>query len=205
MPGPTNTEEAAILDARLDRSGLAVGLFKRDATVAITACSMSGATATFTTGSAHGLAANDHVTVAGVTPSGYNGEWKVQSVPTSTTFTATLNVSGLSAGSAFGTIAKWIEVSGGSYARVTITSTDWNAAVGGAPTVKTGPKVGVTWAFPTATADWGTVPGYGIWESATLRYVGVLTTPVTVLNGDNVQFDSSNQVTIQLGDPTDTF
>jgi hypothetical protein len=48
------------------------------------------------------------------------------------------------------------EVTGGSYARVTVTNnlTSWPAAAGSNPAVKAN---GVALTFPTATADWGTV------------------------------------------------
>lgn len=104
------------------------------------------------------------------------------------------------------------EVSGGSYARVAIASTDWNAASAGNPSTKTGPKSGVEWAFPTATADWaagGTqVVAWGIFSASsggTLLHYGSLTTAVNVLSGQTVKFTSSSVITMQLGDPGDTF
>jgi hypothetical protein len=99
------------------------------------------------------------------------------------------------------------EVTGGSYARINISasSTDWNGASGGAPSTKTGPKSGVTWQFPQATANWGTVTAAAIYESTTMRYICPLTASITVNSGDTVQFDSTHQITAQLGDPTDTF
>jgi hypothetical protein len=54
---------------------------------ATTAASGDGTTATITTTSAHSLAVADRVTVAGVTPTGYNGTYIVASTPTTTTFT----------------------------------------------------------------------------------------------------------------------
>jgi hypothetical protein len=54
---------------------------------ATTATSGDGTTATITTTSAHGLAVGDIVTVAGITPTGYNGTYSVASTPTTTTFT----------------------------------------------------------------------------------------------------------------------
>ncbi len=56
-----------------------------------------GTTATFTTTAAHGFGVGYVVTVAGVTVTGYNGNWTVASVPSPTTFTATLNAAGLAA------------------------------------------------------------------------------------------------------------
>jgi len=56
---------------------------------ATTAASGDGTTATITTTSAHSLAVGDRVTVAGVTPTGYNGTYIIASTPTTTTFTYT--------------------------------------------------------------------------------------------------------------------
>ena len=53
---------------------------------ATTAASGTGTTATITTTSAHGLAVGDLVTVAGVTPTGYNGTAIVTVVGSTTTF-----------------------------------------------------------------------------------------------------------------------
>ena len=74
------------------------------------------------------------------------------------------------------------EVSGGSYARVAVTF--------GAP------ALGVTSnsapvAFPTATADWGTVAAVAIMDALSggnLLYFGALTTPKAVDNGDTASF-----------------
>lgn len=55
-----------------------------------------------TTSAAHGLSVGDVVTIAGVTPSGYNGKWAVTSVPSATTFGINVGTA-LAAGSAFGT------------------------------------------------------------------------------------------------------
>lgn len=48
-----------------------------------------GTTATATVAAGHGLSVNDSVTIAGATPSAYNGTYTVASVPSSTTFTYT--------------------------------------------------------------------------------------------------------------------
>ena len=53
---------------------------------ATTAASGDGTTATITTTSAHGLAVGDLVTVAGVTPTGYNATALITAVGTTTTF-----------------------------------------------------------------------------------------------------------------------
>jgi hypothetical protein len=54
---------------------------------ATTATSGNGTTATITTTTDHGLAVGDIVTVAGITPTGYNGGYSVASTPTTTSFT----------------------------------------------------------------------------------------------------------------------
>ena len=63
----------------------------------------SGTTATLTSASAHGLATGDLVTIAGMTPSGYNGTYLVATVPTTTTFTVTTSGSNLGASTVSGT------------------------------------------------------------------------------------------------------
>ncbi len=151
MAGATNTEEAAILDQRLDVAGLYLALY----TV---------------------LPADDGT-----------GGTEVMGGP--------------------GT---------GNYARKAIQGTgptDWNAAVvspaDGFPSYKTGPRSTVTWAFGVPSADWGDVVGFGIYAASTggsPRYVGSLNSPQTILNGATApQFDSTHQVTVQIGDEGDTF
>ena len=49
--------------------------------------SSSGYVATVTTSAAHGFTIGDVVEVAGILPDAYNGRWRVDSVPTTTTFT----------------------------------------------------------------------------------------------------------------------
>jgi hypothetical protein len=56
-----------------------------------------GTTATYTTTADHHLAVGDIVRIAGVGAAGYNGSLTVTSVPSATTFTVTLSVSGLPA------------------------------------------------------------------------------------------------------------
>jgi hypothetical protein len=62
----------------------------------------TGTTATVTTSAAHGFGVGDVVTIAGVTPTGYNGKWAIASVPSATTFTIYVGTA-LGAGTAFGT------------------------------------------------------------------------------------------------------
>lgn len=59
-------------------------------------------TAVVTTSAAHGFAVGDVVTIAGVTPAGYNGKWAIVAVGSATTFSIYVGTA-LGAGSAFGT------------------------------------------------------------------------------------------------------
>lgn len=75
------------------------------------------------------------------------------------------------------------EVTGGSYARVSVTNngTNWPAASGGAK------ANGAAITFPTPTANWGTVTAFAIVDAATLGniwYIGAITPNKTVNNGD---------------------
>jgi hypothetical protein len=81
------------------------------------------------------------------------------------------------------------EVTGGSYARVAVnrTGTGWNAATGAlALTDNTGVIT-----FPVATANWGTVTHFGIFDAVTagnLLYWADLTTTKVINNGDSSNF-----------------
>ena len=78
-----------------------------------------------------------------------------------------------------------VEVSGGSYARQTVTF----AAPSGGQVANSG---AVT--FPVATAGWGTVVGMGLYDAVTggnLLYYGALATSKTVGSGDQIAFASS--------------
>lgn len=74
------------------------------------------------------------------------------------------------------------EVSGGSYARTAVT---FGAAVNGV----TSNSATVT--FPTATASWGVVTHFAVWDAATagvLLFHGILTASKTIDNGDTPSF-----------------
>src|SRR6266702_8415312 len=58
------------------------------------------------------------------------------------------------------------EVSGGSYARVTVASSGWSALSGGSTKPAQISNSGVI-TFPTPTANWGTVLAVGIFDAAT--------------------------------------
>lgn len=79
------------------------------------------------------------------------------------------------------------EVSSGGYARAAITNnaTNWPAASGGQK------KNGAAVAFPTPSADWGTVVAAALFDSAAggnLLYYGVLAVARVVRSGDAVSF-----------------
>ena len=79
-----------------DRAVLAQGSAKT-----ITAIT-TGARAVVTTSAAHGFGVGDVVTIAGVTPTGYNNKWAITAVPSATTFSINVGTA-LGAGTAFGT------------------------------------------------------------------------------------------------------
>lgn len=79
------------------------------------------------------------------------------------------------------------EVTGGAYARAAVTNnaTNWPAAAGGAK------SNGTEIAFPQATANWGTVVAFGIFDASTagnLLYWGPITPTKAVNNGDTAKF-----------------
>lgn len=79
------------------------GSFAQTAT-AIQSATSSGATATVTTLAPHGLTSTDTVFIAGVGESGYDGSFRVVSVPTPTTFTYTTKSSDLPPAGTEGTV-----------------------------------------------------------------------------------------------------
>jgi hypothetical protein len=85
------------------------------------------------------------------------------------------------------------EVTGGSYARVSITpsNTNFNATQGGTSGVSSGSGGNTTNAvaitFPAPSASWGTVTHYGVFDASSggnLLVWGALNTPKTINNGD---------------------
>jgi len=76
-----------------------------------------------------------------------------------------------------------IEVTGGSYARVTITNnlTNFPAASSGSK------RNAIAFTFPAPTADWGIVLGAGFFDASTsgnLLDYGLFGTPISILSGD---------------------
>ena len=79
------------------------------------------------------------------------------------------------------------EATGGSYARATVTNnaTNWPNAAAGAK------ANGTEITFAEATADWGTITAFGIFDAASagnLLYWAELTTDKAVNNGDTAKF-----------------
>lgn len=96
------------------------------------------------------------------------------------------------------------EPSGNNYSRIATTAADWSAASGTAPAVKTNTAALTT---PVASGSWGTLTHFGIFDSAataTLKWWGALTVSKAVGTNDTAQFAAS-QLTLQLGDPGDTY
>lgn len=83
------------------------------------------------------------------------------------------------------------EVTGGDYARQTVTfSAPSSGAVASSNDVT----------FPTATADWGTATHFGLLDTTTagnLLFSGSLTTPRTINSGDQFTF-LAGQITVSL-------
>ena len=101
-----------------------------------------------------------------------------------------------------------VEVSGGSYARVAITSslTNWAGTQGASTTVASSGTSGMTSnnnviQFASPTANWGTVQGIGLFDAATggneWQY-GSLATPKTVNSGDAAPSFAAAALTIQI-------
>jgi hypothetical protein len=79
------------------------------------------------------------------------------------------------------------EVSGGAYARASVTNnaTNWPAASGGSK------SNGVAIAFVTATAGWGVAVAFGIFDALTngnLLYWALLTSSMTIDSGATASF-----------------
>jgi hypothetical protein len=86
------------------------------------------------------------------------------------------------------------EVTGGGYVRCAITNnnTNWPGATATFPAVKSN---GTTFTFATATADWGTVGWFGIFDASSggnLLWWGPLVTAVDVPNTDTYTIPSGN-------------
>lgn len=85
------------------------------------------------------------------------------------------------------------EVSGGSYARASVTNNTTNfPSISGTTRVKT---TGANITFTTPTATWGTVTAFAFYDAAsagTYLSGGDLTTSKTINSGDTVTFNTGN-------------
>jgi hypothetical protein len=99
------------------------------------------------------------------------------------------------------------EVSGGSYARVAVTSatTAWNGTHGNTTGASSGTNGTISnanaIAFPTPTAAWGSITHFGIFDAASggnLLIWGALNTAKTVNNGDPAPTFAAGALTVQI-------
>lgn len=81
------------------------------------------------------------------------------------------------------------EPSGGSYARVSTSGSDWNAAASGA--LSNANEI----SFPEATASWGTITHFALFDAATAGNMlgsGALTSSQAVASGNTVSFQAGD-------------
>jgi hypothetical protein len=100
------------------------------------------------------------------------------------------------------------EVSGGSYARVTVANTlaNWAGTQSAASTTYSTGTGGTTSnngaiTFPTPSANWGTVTGMAVFDSATtgnMLFWAALTTNKTINNGDAAPSFAAAALTLQI-------
>lgn len=100
------------------------------------------------------------------------------------------------------------EVSGGSYARVAVTSSlnNWAGTQAAGSTTASNGSSGTTSnnnaiVFPTPTAAWGNVVGFGVFDAATggnELYYAPLGTPKTINNGDPAPSFAAGALTVQV-------
>lgn len=100
------------------------------------------------------------------------------------------------------------EVTGGSYARVAVTSSlaNWAGTQGAGTTVASSGTGGTTSnnnaiTFPAPTANWGSITEFCVFDASTsgnLLFRAALTTPKTVNNGDAAPSFASGALTFQI-------
>lgn len=99
------------------------------------------------------------------------------------------------------------EVSGGSYARVSVSKADasWKGTHGAATGASSGTNGTISNAaaitFPAPTANWGSVSHWGIWDASTsgnMLVCASLTTSKTINNGDSAPSFAIDALTIQI-------
>lgn len=86
--------------------------------------------------------------------------------------------------------ASGTEVSGGSYARVNSASS-WPTASGTGGSINNNADIN----FAEATASWGTVTHFGVWDAASsgnMLFYGSLTSSKTIGSGDTAKFPSGD-------------
>lgn len=96
------------------------------------------------------------------------------------------------------------EASGGAYARVETTAADWNSATAADPCI-TDNATAIQ--FATATADWGTINGWGLFTTSTggtVQMFAALTTAKGVGTDDRAEF-AAGDLDMKLGDPGDSY
>jgi hypothetical protein len=84
------------------------------------------------------------------------------------------------------------EVSGGSYARLSVTNNTTNfPSISGTTRVKT---TGANFTFATPSASWGTVTAFGFYDAASGNFLGGgdLTASQTIASGNTVVFNTGN-------------
>lgn len=96
------------------------------------------------------------------------------------------------------------EVSGGSYARVPVsTSGGWTATYTNGELKSTNNMATIT--FPSATAPWGNITHFGLWDAVSggnLLFHGQLISPKTIGSGDTIKF-LANQLMVGIGQSYD--
>lgn len=93
------------------------------------------------------------------------------------------------------------EATGGAYARQAIASSGWSAVSTSGSGLTSIEQITQTGAinFPTATANWGTIVGVGLYDASTLGNLleyGDLTTSQTVNSGNTFQIPA-NDIVVQ--------
>jgi hypothetical protein len=101
------------------------------------------------------------------------------------------------------------EVSGGSYARVSVapTTANWAATNAAGSTAATSSGTtgttsnNATITFPAPSANWGAITGFGIFDAASsgnLLFYGALNANKNVNNGDAAPYFAAGQLSIQI-------
>jgi hypothetical protein len=157
-------------------------------------------TAVVTTSTNHGYTVGDAVTIAGVTPAGYNGSWAVVSVPSATTFGIYVGTA-LGAGSAFGTSTG---LSLGMVTGMKLGTGTTAAAKTGAGaaivTYKTGSQIALVGGFPTSSLNGASrrIQYQALWAAGTATDAALteatLTNETPLANGAGTAADTISRV-----------